>query len=837
MINKIFSLVIRLSFAVFIILTSFYCLLAYPPFTYQQVIKLVLVTWLPVFVKFQPYIYLALSILLIPCLLPTIKTPSTKRLSQAFIIVNTSFSIVLVFKPLLSTLENSISSLIWCFITLLPLFFLIAIDYLSHYPKLLWAESTDDIEDKRIFLALLKTSFFTCLLYFVIFQARLSTNTDFYLTTSQSFFTLAWSFSAHLVMFMAIFAIINLIRALARLTSKAIVIEFWLIQILVIIFVTLIFKNIVFAAISFNNSLAILFALMFASAIVTFISSLSIQLIDKEKPIDAAIAMLVRPLIYQTSFNLARQFVFLTSLFIITYLLTLKFVALDWNFLLQKLIAILVWLFMFVCFYLTKSTYKIKSTKVVLMIFATILSLLTYKILSLLQNQIVWQINTKSVSARQLLDKYSGYDISYRLLKEIFIPTNQNISFYKLLQNSSNIPHETKTSPVEINLVEKLSSNQSKKPNIFIFTIDSLRQDYIGVYNRSVNFTPSIGQFAKESIVMENSFTHYGATGLSEPSIWVGGMLLHKQYVTPFYPMNSLAKLLEAENYQSFISIDSILETIVKPSPSIIQIDKGVSTQSLKFCSSLEEIKEKIINRSDKTRPIFVYTQPQNIHVSVINRESRSVIDKDSYSNFYAPYASRVKQIDKCFGDFINFLKSQEMFENSIIIFTADHGDSLGEEGRFGHAYTIFPEILKIPLIIHLPNNFLSSMVWNTKTLTFSTDITPSLYYLLGHKPIIKHKIFGRPLFTTTLEEQKTYLQDYYLVASSYGAVYGLLSNNGQSLYIADGVNFQDYFYDLATDPKGTNNIINPIVKQEHEGLIRQHIETINNFYKFVPED
>jgi hypothetical protein len=350
---------------------------------------------------------------------------------------------------------------------------------------------------------------------------------------------------------------------------------------------------VIFAAISFNNYLATPFALMFAIVLVTFISSLSLQLINREKPVETAIAILLKPLLYQTSLNRVNQLVFLTSLFIITYLLTLKFVALDWNFLLQKLVVVLVWLFVFVCFYLTKPTNTTKQPKVIVMILVAIISLVTYKALSIWQNQIFWQIDNKSTSATQLLDKYSGYDISCRLLKEIFVPVNQSNSFYKFLQNSSNIPHEIKINPVEINLVEKPSNAQNEKPNIFIFTIDSLRQDYIGVYNRSVTFTPSIDRFAQESIIMENSFTRYGATGLSEPSIWVGGMLLHKQYVTPFYPMNSLGKLLEAENYQSFISIDSILETIVKPSSNITQIDKGISTQSLNFCHSLEEIKLK----------------------------------------------------------------------------------------------------------------------------------------------------------------------------------------------------------------------------------------------------
>lgn len=833
MINKLGSLFIRLSFATFIILTSFYCLLAYPSFTYQQVIKLVLVTWLPIFAKLHPYLYLLLSVLLIPSLSAPLKEAKTKKLAIVFLATNLVSSILLIFSPLLTSLENGIYSLVWCFITILPLFWLVIIDYLSCYSKISWATATSDTEDQHIFWSLLKTAIFITLNYFVVFQLRQVT-IDFHLSISQAIFILTWSFSAHLLVFMAIFITLNLTRALARLSHRAVEFEFWLVQIVLVIFITLVFRNIVFSAISFTGHLATLASLVFASALVTFFSSLSVVL-SQETPAKSGLESLLAPFSQGVSLNQITQVVSLVTLLITTYLLTIKFVALDWNFLLQKLIVSIIWLATFAIFYLTKSKPQAKQPKIAMLLLFAITSLITYKILTLVQNNLSWQKNNQTISGTQLLDKYVGYDVSCRLLTDILSPAPKDNSFYKFLQNSSNISQEIKINPIEVNLVNNLAPTQSKKPNIFIFTIDSLRQDYIGIYNRSVTFTPQIDAFARESIVMENAFTHYGATGLSEPSIWVGGMLLHKQYVTPFYPMNSLQKLLEADNYQYFMSIDSILETLVKPSSNITQIDKGISTQSLEFCRSLTELKDKIVNRPDKNHPIFVYTQPQNIHISVINRENRTVLDNGLYQNFYAPYASRIKQIDKCFGDFISFLKAQDLFDNSIIIFTADHGESLGEEGRFGHAYTIFPEILRIPMIIHLPNELKSNVVWDTKNIAFSADITPSLYYLLDHKPIVKSEILGKPLFTTTMDEQKTYIQDSYLVASSYGAVYGILSKNGQALYIADGVNFQDYFYDLANDPKATTNRINPGVKFENEKLIRQYIESINKSYQFVP--
>ncbi|MFY9225572.1 MAG: sulfatase-like hydrolase/transferase [Blastocatellia bacterium] len=813
MISKLLIFFSRSVFTTIIILTSFYCLLNYPSFTYQQLIKLLIITWIPIFAAYQPYFYLLASILLICSLREQLKAEKTKKLTLGFLFLNTSFSLYLIFNPLLITLENNIDSLFWSFITLIPLFILILIDYISYYSNINWTKKINDQEDSKIFIALVKTAFFVSLLYFVIFQVRQS-KFDFQLTISELLFILAWSITAHLVFFMAIFLLINLLRAIARLTRYNNKLEFWLLNILAIVFLALIFNSIIFSAIAFTGYLANFFAIIFASVLVGFLKIIQIIFLAN---------------LSEKEISKTRQIIFLILIAIITYLLTIKFTTLDWNFLLQKLIAIIIWFLGFICFYLTKA----KPRKIFLTICFALVCLTFYKLIVVAEKSITWQNQT--LTATQLLDKYVSYDVSCRILREAFTPQFADSSFYKFLQESSNLGQAVKINPQEIKLVENFANNLEEKPNIFIFTIDSLRQDYIGTYNKSVTFTPEIDAFARESIVLENAFTRYGATGLSEPSIWVGGMLIHKQYVTPFYPMNSLQKLLEKENYQSFISIDSILETIVKPSENITILDKGISTQDLNLCVSLNELKGKLANNTNKEQPIFCYTQPQNLHISVINRENKFVLDKGNYQGFYAPYASRVKKVDTCFGDFIKFLKQEGLFENSIIIFTSDHGDSLGEQNRFGHAYTIFPEILRIPLIIHLPEKLKNNLIWDNKNIAFSADITPSLYYLLGHKPTVNSNIFGRPLFMSTLEEQKSYIKDNYLVASSYGAVYGILSSNGNSLYIADSVNFQDYFYDLTLDPKATTNLVNSVIKAENEKLIRRHIEEINKFYQFTP--
>ena len=104
---------------------------------------------------------------------------------------------------------------------------------------------------------------------------------------------------------------------------------------------------------------------------------------------------------------------------------------------------------------------------------------------------------------------------------------------FDLMQRNTGFPKEHVIQPLDIRFASNLGSAPGPKPHVFIIVVDSLRRDYVLPANPKVTFTPSLEKFAKTSDVFTNTFTHYGATGMSEPSIWVGGMMPHKQYIAP----------------------------------------------------------------------------------------------------------------------------------------------------------------------------------------------------------------------------------------------------------------------------------------------------------------
>src|SRR5262249_23836542 len=144
-----------------------------------------------------------------------------------------------------------------------------------------------------------------------------------------------------------------------------------------------------------------------------------------------------------------------------------------------------------------------------------------------------------SSGSTPIVDTWKGRDPSLRLIADA-LATAAPVSdqgFVEFLQRQTNIPRSVQVEPVTIELAALSGAPAAVRPHIFLFVIDSLRRDYVAPYNDKVTFTPALDRFARESTVFERAFTRYGATGLSVPALWVGGLVLHKQYVMPFAPM------------------------------------------------------------------------------------------------------------------------------------------------------------------------------------------------------------------------------------------------------------------------------------------------------------
>lgn len=109
---------------------------------------------------------------------------------------------------------------------------------------------------------------------------------------------------------------------------------------------------------------------------------------------------------------------------------------------------------------------------------------------------------------------------------------------------------------------------------------------------------------------------------------------------------------------------------------------------------------------------------------------------KEAYQKTFQPtrdslfyrklYYSLHKQVDQEMSKVLHALKDSDFYENTIVIFTSDHGDLLGSHGGlFQKWYNAYEESIHVPFIIHHPRLFPRKAT--TKMLTSHVDILPTL--------------------------------------------------------------------------------------------------------------
>jgi arylsulfatase A-like enzyme len=74
--------------------------------------------------------------------------------------------------------------------------------------------------------------------------------------------------------------------------------------------------------------------------------------------------------------------------------------------------------------------------------------------------------------------------------------------------------------------------------------------------------------------------------------------------------------------------------------------------------------------------------------------------------NFYInQYDGEIRYCDYHIGKIIQYLKSEDLFEDSVIIITSDHGESFFEHGACDHGFTLYNEEIEVPLLMRFPES------------------------------------------------------------------------------------------------------------------------------------
>lgn len=174
-----------------------------------------------------------------------------------------------------------------------------------------------------------------------------------------------------------------------------------------------------------------------------------------------------------------------------------------------------------------------------------------------------------------------------------------------------------------------------------------------------------------------------------------------------------------------------------------------------------------------------------------------------------ARYYAMISQTDDAFGRILGLLDEKGLSDDTVVIFTSDHGDMCGSHGMIDKHYVLYDDVIRVPLVIRFPARF-GGGVRCDDFVSSCLDLAPTLAQLCGLDMFRGYSGHGRSLAPLLEGEKDPGRQDCAVCASS-GQQFGLFTQRcvrtAEYKYVWNLTDV-DEFYDLGADPGEKRNLI-----------------------------
>lgn len=288
------------------------------------------------------------------------------------------------------------------------------------------------------------------------------------------------------------------------------------------------------------------------------------------------------------------------------------------------------------------------------------------------------------------------------------------------------------------------SEDDTERPNILWLTFEDTSWFEFGCYGNNQVKTPNIDALAKSGIQFMNAWSVAPQSSPARSSLITGcyattyGMDVHpRPYDTPdniFFP-----QLLREQGYYCTNNSKTHYNTTVNNKSFWDECDNKATYNSLgrQDNQPFFAVFNTVTSHMGRVRTFHLdgrrdYTQ-EGIYPSNLILPNH-VPDVYEVRSDYAAHLEAVQDVDEWVGHFVEDLKENDLYDNTIIFVFSDHGGCLPR----GKGY-LFETGLKVPMIVHIPDKWkhLSADIQNGKnsSLISFIDLGPTVLSLAGIEP------------------------------------------------------------------------------------------------------
>jgi len=434
-------------------------------------------------------------------------------------------------------------------------------------------------------------------------------------------------------------------------------------------------------------------------------------------------------------------------------------------------------------------------------------------------------------------------------------------------------------------------------PNILLFLTDDHAQWALGCYGNSEIRTPALDYLAKSGVRFANAFTPTPVCSPARACLHTGRLAsqhgVHDYLASADPDINArnwlaghptLAQILQSHGYQTgqigkwHIGQDEFPQpgyddwfTLGRGYPIIHQGPheygfEGEHTEIPgRITHTVEQRAVQFLEKQSQDKPFFMSVGFYATHspwkgqaewlaesyracsfkdvpyqesypFGVQNLESTDTTRNDP-TEALAQYYAAVSEIDTAVGRLIDTLEASGQLENTIIIYTSDHGLNCGQHGIWGKGNGTLPlnmveESVRIPLIVSHPAQFSAGA--EGEAFVDHLDTFQTILACAGVDLAEFDEGYPGRSYVPMLSDQQPADWRQHQICE-YGPV--RMISDGRFKLIQRGPGEQNQFFDLQTDPREMTDLFNDPTHQSKMGELTQHLEQYFETYASAEYD
>lgn len=310
-----------------------------------------------------------------------------------------------------------------------------------------------------------------------------------------------------------------------------------------------------------------------------------------------------------------------------------------------------------------------------------------------------------------------------------------------------------------------------KKPNIILFGIDSLRRDHMSCYGYHRLTTPHMDKFAREGVLFEQHFSPSIPTTPGYASMLTGMDCFGTDVVALRHkgPLGShvktLAEVLAEHGYQT-TSVGFSGNPSARGFQNYLEYESWHPDETGRTpkAENLNEVTIPELKRLAKDgQPFFLFLRHMDPHSPYLpprpferifydgdefdpnNKSMEPVYAFKPFADFIkswvpegvtdheyvtAQYDGAIAYMDACIQNIFATVESLGIEEETIVIITSDHGETLYEHDCYFDHHGLYENTLSVPLIIKFPGKVPAGK--RVSDMTLIQDIMPTILELAG---------------------------------------------------------------------------------------------------------